>query len=301
MPSLAKGAGTDKPGAFVPAHITGFFEIHAHDDPYRMGSTGCGIVLDRGVETSVLVDRSIDRTTVKLNGSIVEEGAIHTVVEMLTDRQAMVESMANVPIGCGFGASGAGALGTAYALNRALSLNLTAEQLIGIAHVAEVKNGSGLGDVMAQSHGGIVIRTRAGAPAFGEMDRIPASDYRILCIVLGEISTKSVIEDARAVRQINSAGRNALKALLKAPTIGNFMIQSREFAIGTGLVSERALDIIETVGSVGGMASQAMLGDTVFAIAPDGIEGRENEVHEAMGKFGEVLEYHVSSCGPKLI
>lgn len=298
MPSLAKDAGTDKPMAFAPAHITGFFEIHAHDNPRCMGSTGCGIVLDRGVETSVLIDKSIDRTTVKLNGSIVQEGAIHTVVGMLTNRQAMVESTANVPVGCGFGASGAGALGTAYALNRALSLNLTAKQLTGIAHVAEVKNGSGLGDVIAQSHGGIVIRTRAGAPAFGEIDCIPASDYKVLCIVLGEIPTKSVLEDTRAVRQINSAGRDALKALLKAPTIGNFMTQSREFAIGTGLMSERTLDIIETVESVGGMASQAMLGDTVFAIAPD---GRENEVHEAMGKVGGVLEYRVSSCGPKLI
>ncbi|MDO9516469.1 MAG: pantoate kinase [Methanosarcinaceae archaeon] len=296
MPSLAKGTGMAR--AFAPAHITGFFEIHFNDDPRRMGSTGCGIVLDHGVETTVVADRSIDHTTVKLNGSIVHEGAIHTVVEMLTDVPVMVDSTADVPIGCGFGASGAGALGAAYALNRALSLDLTAEQLTETAHVAEVKNGSGLGDVMAQSHGGIVIRTRAGAPPFGEIDRIPASDYKVLCIVLGEISTKSVLEDTHAVRQINSAGRVALKALLKAPTIESFMIQSREFAIKTGLVSERALDIIETVGSVGGMASQAMLGDTVFAITT-----KENEsgVQETMEKVGGVLEYRVSSFGPKLV
>lgn len=297
MPSL-KGTGMNKTRAFAPAHITGFFEIHPHDDPRRMGSTGCGIVLDRGVETNVLVNKSIDQTTVKLNGSIVKEGAVNTVVDMLTDAQVMVESTANVPIGCGFGASGAGALGAAYALNRALSLDLTAEQLTETAHVAEVKNGSGLGDVIAQSHGGIVIRTRAGAPAFGEFDRIPASDYKVLCIVLGEISTKSVLEDTRAVRQINSAGRDALKTLLKAPTIENFMIQSREFAIETGLVSERALDIIETVESAGGMASQAMLGDTVFAIVT---EESENGVREVMEGVGEILEYRVSSCGPKLI
>lgn len=298
MPSLAKGTGMGSPRAFAPAHITGFFEIHANDDPRRMGSTGCGIVLDRGVETAVMVDESIDQTTVKLNGSIIQEGAIHTVVEMLTDAPVMVESTANVPIGCGFGASGAGALGAAYALNRALSLDLTVEQLTETAHVAEVKNGSGLGDVMGQAHGGIVIRTRAGAPAFGEINRIPASDYKVLCIVLGEIPTKSVLEDARAVRQINSAGGGALKALLKAPTIENFMIQSREFAVETGLVSERALDIIETVESVGGMSSQAMLGDTVFAIVT---EESESGVREAMGKVGGVLEYSVSSCGPKLI
>ncbi|MDF1534573.1 MAG: pantoate kinase [Methanosarcinaceae archaeon] len=295
MPSLA---GIEMARAFAPAHITGFFEIHPHDDSRRMGSTGCGIVLDRGVETTIVVNDSINQTTVKLNGSIVQEGAIHTVVEMLTDVPLMVESTADVPIGCGFGASGAGALGAAHALNRALSLDLTAEQLTETAHVAEVKNGSGLGDVIAQSHGGIVIRTHPGAPPFGEIERIPVNDYKVLCIVLGEISTKSVLEDTRVVCQINSAGRDALKALLKAPTIENFMIRSREFAIETGLVSERALDIIETVESAGGMASQAMLGDTVFAIVT--MES-ENEVREAMKNIGGVLEYHVSSFGPKLI
>ena len=295
MPSLK---GTVMSRAFAPAHITGFFEIHTNDDPRRMGSTGCGIVLDRGVETSVVVDRSIDRTTVKLNGSIVQEGAIHTVVEMLTDVPVMIESTADIPIGCGFGASGAGALGAAYALNSALSLNLTTDQLTETAHVAEVKNKSGMGDVIGQTHGGIVIRTHAGTPPFGKFDRIPASDHKVLCIVLGEISTKSILNDEHAVRQINSAGRNALKTLLKAPTIENFMTLSREFAIDTGLVSERTLDIIETVESVGGMASQAMLGDTVFSIVT---EQSESRIRKVMEGIGEVLEYRISSCGPKLI
>ena len=284
--------------AFAPAHITGFFEIHTNDDPRRMGSTGCGIVLDRGVETSVVIDRTIERTTVKLNGSIIQEGAIHTVVEMLSDTPTMIESTSNVPIGCGFGASGAGALSAAYALNSALSLDLTTDQLTETAHVAEVKNRSGMGDVMGQAHGGIVIRTHAGAPPFGKFDRIPASDHKVLCIVLGEISTKSILNDEHAVRQINSAGRDAMKALLKAPTIENFMTLSKEYAIDTGLVNERTLDIIETVESVGGMASQAMLGDTVFSIVT---EKSEIEVREIMEKVEEVLEYRISSCGPKLI
>ncbi|MGP8321496.1 MAG: pantoate kinase [Methanosarcinaceae archaeon] len=294
MPPLVNVTGR----AFAPAHITGFFEIHTHDDPRRMGSTGCGIVLNGGVETTVVVDDSIDRTTVRLNGSIMEEGTIHTVVTMLTDAAVMVKSTADIPIECGFGASGAGALSAAYAINRALSLNRTAEQLTGTAHVAEIKNRSGLGDVMAQLHGGVVIRTHAGAPVFGEIERIPVDEQKVLCIVLGQIPTKSVLEDAGAVREINSAGRNALKALQRTPTVGNFMKQSREFAIRAGLMSDRALDIIETVETVGGMASQAMLGDAVFAIAP---EGEEHKVCEAMGKFGGILEYSISSCGPKLI
>lgn len=59
-----------------------------------------------------------------------------------------------------------------------------------------------------------------------------------------------------------------------------------------------ALDSNKIEKTTDGIASQAMLGDMMFAIA---LEGRENEVREAMEKVGGVLEYRVSSCGPKLI
>ena len=36
---------------FVPAHITGFFEIMTNDDPILKGSKGAGITLDKGVIT----------------------------------------------------------------------------------------------------------------------------------------------------------------------------------------------------------------------------------------------------------
>ncbi|MCG7852426.1 MAG: pantoate kinase [Methanosarcinaceae archaeon] len=284
--------------AFAPAHITGFFEIHENEDPRHKGSTGCGIVLNGGVETTVKPCKTGDRTVVTLNGSETEAMTTHTVVKMLTDIPVMVESTTDIPVGCGFGASGAGALGTAYALNQALSLDITANQLAETAHVAEVTNRSGLGDVAAQSHGGIVIRTGPGAPGYGKLDRISAGDYRLFCVVLGEISTRSVLEDMHMVEQINSAGRSALKALLQKPSLENFMALSRDFAVDPGLLSSRALDVVEAVEAAGGMASQAMLGDTVFAFPGDGME---NDVHETLSGFGDVLAYNISSCCPKLV
>lgn len=288
----------DRGRAFAPAHITGFFEIHENKDLRRKGSTGCGIVLNEGVETTVKPYGTGERNVVTLNGSETEATTTHTVVKMLTDIPIMVESVTDVPVGCGFGASGAGALSTAYALNQALSLDLTANQLAETAHIAEVTNRSGLGDVTAQSHGGIVIRTHPGAPGYGKVDRISAGEYKFFCIVLGEIPTKSVLEDRHMFKQINSAGRLALKELLKKPSLENFMELSRDFAVDSGLLSSRALDVIEAVKAAGGMASQAMLGDTVFAFPGDGME---NEVHETLTGFGDVLEYNVSSCCPKLV
>ncbi|MCQ1535013.1 pantothenate kinase [Methanosarcina sp. KYL-1] len=284
--------------AYAPGHITGFFQIHENEDPHRKGSTGCGIVLNGGVTTEVKVGKSVKETEIFLNGKKVEGRTTRTVLEMITDVPVRVKSWAEIPVGCGFGASGAGALGAAYALNRALSLNQTVRGLTESAHVAEVVNRSGLGDIAAQSNGGVVIRLRPGGPEFGLVDRIPAPEARVFCIVLGEISTGAVLSDVAAAARINAAGKAAMVKLLEKPTLENFMQQSKEFASKTGLLSSRAKDVIEAANASGGFASQAMLGDTIFAVAP---EGQEFRLYEALHEFGEVLEFGISTCVPKLI
>lgn len=284
--------------AYAPGHITGFFQIHENENPHRKGSTGCGIVLNGGVTTEVKVGESIEQTEIFLNGKEVEGRTIRTVAEMITDRPVRISSWAEIPIGCGFGASGAGAIGTAYALNRALSLNQTTKSLTEYAHVAEVVNCSGLGDVAGQSNGGVVIRLQPGGPEFGFVDSIPVHEARVFCIVLGEIQTKSILKDTTAAWKINTAGKAAMAELLKTPSLENFMYQSREFAGKTGLLSSRAKDIIEAASACGGFASQAMLGDTVFAVAPDSLEFT---LFETLQEFGEVLEYNISTCTPKLM
>jgi pantoate kinase len=254
--------------------------------------------LNGGVTTEVKVGESVEKTEIFLNGKEVEGRTTRTVTEMITDMPVRINSWAEIPIGCGFGASGAGAIGTAYALNRALSLNQTAKSLTEYAHVSEVINCSGLGDVAGQSSGGVVIRLQPGGPEFGLVDSIPVPEARIFCIVLGEIQTKSILKDTAAADRINTAGKAAMSELLKKPTLENFMYQSKEFASKTGLMSSRAKDIIEAANTNGGLASQAMLGDTVFAVAP---YSQEFTLFETLQEFGEVLEYNISTCTPKLM
>ncbi|MBN2111190.1 MAG: pantothenate kinase [Methanosarcinaceae archaeon] len=284
--------------AFAPAHITGFFEVHEHSDPLRKGSTGCGIVLDAGIETTVICGKGIAETEILLNGRKVRGQTIRTVIEMLTDMPVKVESRAELPIGVGLGASGAGALGTAYALNSALCLNHTGNELSQVAHLAEVKNSSGLGDVAAQSLGGVVIRKTPGAPGMGRYDRIPCSEQEVLCIILGELSTPSVLGSGEMVESISREGRSAMKRLMERPTLEEFMLCSRDFSMGTGLAGDRIMDIIEAVESAGGLASQAMLGNTVFAITHD---PGNNAVADAILKFGDVLHCRINTSSVKLV
>ena len=276
--------------AFVPGHITGFFEIHDNPDPRRKGSTGCGIVVDGGINSTVTGD--VDETEVFLDGIPVKAETTRSAIEQLIDFPVRVECTSSIPVGCGFGASAAGALSTAYALNDAFSLGLSSNQLVEAVHIAEVSNGSGMGDVEGQYFGGLPIRMSPGCPPYGALDRVPAPTFEIHCIVLGELSTGSVLNDPGIMKELNSAGRSALRSLLSYPTLVNFMELSKQFTVKCGLASDRVMDAIEAVDSVGGMASQAMLGETVFACS---FEESEGDVLEVLSTFGEVTTYKVTS------
>ncbi len=249
--------------AFVPSHITGFFAAKRQEDPLKSGSIGCGLCLSLGATTSV---QAAEETEILLNGQITEAPVSGFVVEKLARSPVRVKTQLDMPLGAGFGASGAGALGAAYALNAYFDLGLTANGAASIAHVAEVSNKTGLGDVIAQNTGGLVVRLEAGAPGIGVVDRIPVQPLKISYVVRGPISTKEVLSDQKAMQEINHAGEAALKELLKRPTIKDFMLLSRRFTSQIGIASDWALDAIEAVEAAGGMASMIMLGDSVFAI-----------------------------------
>jgi pantoate kinase len=254
------------------------------------GSLGCGITLEAGITTRV-----------EVGGSDGSDGSpcptIGSAVSRLTWRPCSVRITSDIPIGAGFGASGAGALGAAFALNHALSLDLTANQLTEIAHIAEVENRTGLGDVVAQSLGGVVIRRTPGASA--RLDRICTDAKDVFWTAFDKIPTKEILNDKSTADRINPAGIASLRELLKVPTVENFMIQSRRFAAGTGLMSDAVSDAVDAVKAAGGMASQAMLGDSVFAVDVTG--GAGDAIESALSEFGSVGRSRIDFRGARLI
>jgi pantoate kinase len=273
--------------AYAPSHITGFFEIIENKDQRRMGSVGCGVVLEKGCVTKAELS---DEFSILINDREEDAPTTRYVVEKLATESVRVSSSFDVLIGSGFGASGSGALSAALALNTLFERGMTLNEIGEIAHVAEVENGTGLGDVIAQICGGVVIRKKAGAPGIGVIDLIPTGDEEVGYIVLGPISTKSILEDKVIRKRINTAGRNAMKELLRRPTFLDFVRLSKDFAMQMGLMSEKAEGVIEAVESKGGLASVAMLGDTIFAVPPD-----------SLAEFGEFEKSRISHGGARLL
>lgn len=305
--------------AFSPGHITGFFQICPHDDPHRKGSVGGGIVLNKGIRAAVTPYRGVGDTELYLNGrqkatdfSDESANSILTVVSELSKIAAdkynspfhfKIEESGSLPVGSGFGLSAAGALSAAFAVNSSLNLGLSKEVLIEIAHCAEAINGSGLGDVAGIAGGGLAVREKPGASAYGRFCTVPLSEpdlkKTVHCLVLGELSTKAVITDDDCIQRINRAGSAALQNFLKKPDLDSFMTESLMFTKSIGLLSAEAEKVIDSIDTADGKAAQAMLGNTVFAVS-SGREGADEYISERMQKFGDVYECRIEAGGPRV-
>lgn len=250
---------TDAATAFVPGHVTGFFTSEEADDPTKAGSRGGGIALADGVEVTV---RPADRTSCSLNGVDLEMEAVDSVLDAL-GATATVNGETDLPLGAGFGVSGAMALGTALAAGQAFERPLSENELVTVAHGAEVQAGTGLGDVVAQAHGGVPLRLEPGGPQHNYLDAIPARS-RVEYYVMGERSTAAVLSGD--TDELTAAGDRALASIVREPTLESFMHASRQFSREAGLLTDDVRDVVTDVTDAGGDAAMAMLGETVFAL-----------------------------------
>ena len=244
---------------FVPGHVTGFFAVNSAEERARTGSRGAGVTLTDGVNVTVRPDDG--GSTLRVNEAVTSVEAVEYVLEELAAPPVFIEAETPLPLGAGFGVSGALALGTAMAVTREFTLDRTLNECITIAHKAEVRAGTGLGDVVAQAHGGISIRAEPGAPAYNTLDTVLGCP-RVEYCVFGSRSTETVL--AGDTQPLNAAGERALEQLQTHPTPSQFMKSARAFARETSLASATVSSAIEAVAEGGDVATMAMLGETVF-------------------------------------
>ena len=271
--------------AFAPGNISCVFKVIPHADAARMHSLGMGFTVTEGVEVTVSEHHE---TEVLFNGQRINFPTVRAVVNRLTQNSDITGAKVNItsplPLGCGFGLSGAAALATAYALNELLHLHKDAETLAMIAHVAEVENRTGLGDVCSQYHGGCLVKLKEGAPLVA--DRLPIAEQPIYYRYFGPIQTSEVLGNREQTARINRAADVALDVLqtLTSANAGVPVTESvrgsnelfnacfavsKRFSVESGLLSDvQVIDTIAQIEAEGGVASMIMLGNGVFSTHP---------------------------------
>jgi pantoate kinase len=271
-----------KAKAFSPSGISSFFEIcdqTTRGKPIinleHVGARGGGFGFEKGVLTEVSVEEAEkNRVQVFINSepsprAETTRAVVESLLRMCDGAYSVtVEHEVAVPIGAGFGSSAAGALGTAFALSKALGLSLTCNQLGRIAHVAEVKCHTGLGTVSPLLIGGCVITVKPGAPDISVVDRIPLTDdYRIVAGVFRPLPTKKVLASPEIKKKVNRHGRETLDKILVCPSLENFLTASKEFALKTGFATPRVLRLMELAEQAGAVGvAQNMVGEAVHAV-----------------------------------
>ena len=280
--------------AFCPAHITGFFKADISGTLETTGSVGAGFSIREGVTTTV-------RVSADENASRVEDGRAEYVVEQFLratrneGRTVKVEHRVDVPVGYGLGSSGALSLSTAYALDQAFGTGVRREELGQMAHRAEVRHRSGLGDVLAAYHGGFEVRTKAGAPGYGLLEKFDVGDPSVLVVCISPCPTSKFW--GKRMSLMNGIGGEMVGEMLKHRDTGLFQRMSMDFARRSGVVTpsiERVAGLIRKAGADCGVA---MLGETVFTIIPP---EDEEVVAEALRGY-PVLRTRLDTEGAKVL
>ena len=251
---------------FVPGHITGFFSIENHDVSLKNGSCGAGFLLSKGVRTTISPADELEIEVNQGDSTVIDE--VLSILEVETNFK--IAQDIQLPIGAGFGTSAASALSLSLALNRFLDLGYSDELCGQVAHMAEVNLGAGLGDVIAQTGNGLVLRTSPGAPGIGEIKSFE-QDVFIAYKTFGEIETSEIITDSKHKEIISASGRKYLELFEKESSLENFLSFSNQFAHEIGLMSEEVKNLVDYFNSSSDIlgSSMAMLGNTAFAFAYD--------------------------------
>jgi pantoate kinase len=272
--------------AHAPGSVTLLFAPSA--DPGE-GSLGASFAVADGVEATVqsldgggigAVDDPTDGDPVERIGSSVvtvdgEPRSFEPVERALDELgvEAVAALSPEVPIGHGFGASGAATLATALAADAAFDLERDRETLVEVAHRAEVAAGTGLGDVFVQSRGGLVWNAGDGAG----VRRVDRSD-RLAFAPLGELATDELLADEAAMDRVRTAGLERLPSFDPGAPLDDLLTDAWEFAREADLATDRVAETVARVEAAGGVASVAMIGETVIGTPDTGVLDRETRV-----------------------
>lgn len=289
--------------AFCPAHVTAFFGPVSGADELRTGSVGAGFAVSAGVRTAVEArEAAAPRRSVRVLGRAAPDTAVSDAVISAyegiagapLDVGAVHES--GVPVGYGLGSSAAVALSLSLALNEALGTSLSRERAAQVAHTAEIRCQTGLGDVAGALGGGMEVRASAGAPGVARVRRADSGALAVIACY-EPVDTRRYI--AQRLRSINGLGGRMAAAMRSPGDAEALQSMSARFAGHIGAITPRMRAAMDALGAAGISCGVALLGQTVFALVED--SGGEGRAMAALGPFGgEIIRARIDNEGARV-
>lgn len=242
--------------AFAPASVTAVFAPNEAGTRTR----GASVALAHGVTVSV---EDVAESRVTIRGEPASFDPVFRVLDRL-GVAAHVDVRPEVPIGAGFGSSGAATLATALAANALFGLGHVREELVEQSRAAEVAAGTGLGDVYVQDTGGLRYDLGNGR------ERV-ATDGAVEYASYGSLSTEDALDDEAMMATVRREGSAVLDSFPNPPTLETVIERSWPFARTLGLPTPQVVDDVARVEKAGGAATMAMLGESVIAVGCENV------------------------------
>ena len=268
--------------AEVPLHLSILWLPVRTRDPRTTGSLGAGLILEPPVRVRVC------------SGSGGARGPLpppaRRCLEALGWRGELVEVETPYPLGYGLGASGSVALAAclAYASLRLHSSLRAADE----AHVAEVLESTGLGDVTAvYTAWGLEVRVRPGAPGAGGL----AEAYTLpgLTLYAVPVETRETRIEIRAAEGLRDTAQRLYSLIRDKPGLEALAEAAERFTMRATPPPERLRRVIEEAGRYAILLVYKK--GTLAAIPRD---GREEALYTLLSKTGPVYTLRVTSKRP---
>lgn len=246
-----------------PASISLLFKSCLNKNLVKMGSVGVGFTVNRWVQVCVKPNSQL---SILFNGKPIFFPTVTTVINSLTNKPVKIEIKSPLPLGFGFGISSASALATAFAVNKLLKLNKQRDELVKLAHIAEITNKTGLGSVGTQTTGGFLLKTSPGIPVSAK--KFPFAGKKIYAVIIGKLETPRILNSPIKIQKINQAADLTIQTINKLthPTLEQFIDLSYQSAKMSGLLNNpEVMKLIDEIRISSGHATMAILGNVVIS------------------------------------
>jgi pantoate kinase len=285
--------------AYSPGHASLIFGKVEEDNILLSGSFGAGIALSPGAIADVTVEPrnevfDANVTVWDVDGKRAESAETTLEAVNLFARKNAFKGILDVniklhfPLSQGFGMSAAGTLAALYAF--AHSIQAPVMPAVECAHEAEIRCGTGLGDIAGIMAGGFSLRESAGIPPHSKARMLDIEGPVVACVVGPQIKTRDVITGER-MKKITAVAREVM-SLIGSDAMYVFRA-ARSFAERSSLITQHVSEALKELPAE--RSSMVMLGNSVIVLHPE-----EREIH-ALSGHGRVFSAAIDREGPKLL